>query len=64
MKNNLIILRQINNMTQADLAEKCAVTRQTIISLENGRYNPSLLLAHRLAILFKKRIEEIFIFDN
>jgi len=63
MKNNLIKLRQNNNLTQEDLAEKCGVTRQTIISLESGRYNPSILLAHKLALIFKTSIEKIFIFE-
>ena len=47
-------------MTQDDLAEKLEVSRQTIISLEKGRYNPSLILAFKIAKLFNCRIEDIF----
>ncbi len=51
-------------MTQEELAEKVQVTRQTIISLENGKYNASLLLAHKIAKFFGLSIEEIFIFEE
>lgn len=47
-------------LTQDDLAEKLEVSRQTIISLEKGRYNPSLILAFKIAKLFKCSIEDIF----
>jgi len=46
------------------LAEKLEVTRQTIISLEKGRYNASLLLAHKIASFFNLRIEEVFLFEE
>lgn len=51
-------------MTQEDLARQCSVSRQTIISLERGKYDPSIHLAHRIAVIFKKHIEEIFIFEE
>jgi len=64
MQNRLTELRSINKMTQEDLAIRAGVSRQTIISLEKGKYNPSLQLAHRLAKIFKLTIEEIFIFEE
>ena len=51
-------------VTQDDLAKAVGVTRQTIISLENGKYNASLQLAHKLAKYFGVTIEELFIFDD
>ena len=51
-------------MTQEDLAERLKVSRQTIGSLENGRYNPSILLAIRIARLFSASVEEIFIYEE
>ena len=64
MQNQLIKLRAINNMTQEDLAIEAGVSRQTIISLEKGKYNPSLQLAYRLAKIFRLHIEDIFIFEE
>ena len=61
MKNRLEELRAQKGLTQQELADQVAVSRQTIISLENGRYNPSILLAFRLARVFGLSIEEIFI---
>ena len=59
--NNLIKeMRTAMGLTQDDLAEKLEVSRQTIISLEKGRYNPSLLLAFKIAALFNCRIEDVF----
>lgn len=63
MKNRIQELRKQNKVTQNELAEAVSVTRQTIISLENGRYNASLILAHKIAQFFNVSIEEIFIFD-
>ena len=51
-------------MTQQQLASLLGVSRQTIISLESGKYNPSILLAHDIAALFGAKIEEIFIFGE
>jgi putative transcriptional regulator len=56
--------RKIRKITQNELADAVNVTRQTIISLENGRYNASLILAHRIAQFFDLPIEQLFIFDQ
>ncbi len=56
--------RKGNKVTQDDLAKAVGVTRQTIISLENGKYNASLQLAHKLAEYFGVTIEELFIFEE
>lgn len=63
MKNRIQELRKAGKVTQQELADAVEVTRQTIISLENGKYNASLLLAHKIAQYFHVTIEEIFIFD-
>ena len=57
-------LRKEQKITQNELADAVDVSRQTIISLENGRYNASLVLAHKIAQFFQVRIEDIFIFDG
>lgn len=64
MQNNLEKLRERERLTQQDLADKVGVSRQTIISLERGRYNPSIELAFRLARLFETTIEEIFFYEE
>ena len=64
MENRIQELRKRKNLSQEELAEKQEVTRQTIISLEKGRYNASLLLAHKIASFFNLRIEEVFIFEE
>ena len=61
---NLKRLRRQKGLTQEELADAVEVTRQTIISLENGRYNASLLLAHKIAKYFGSSIEEIFLFEE
>lgn len=63
MKNHIEERRKARGMTQ-QLASELGVSRQTIISLENGKYNPSILLAHSIARLFGERIEDIFIFEE
>jgi len=64
MENKILEFRKKIKMTQEDLATSVGVTRQTIISLEAGKYNPSLELAHKITIaLKKKRIEEVFVFN-
>ncbi|HZJ85091.1 MAG TPA: helix-turn-helix transcriptional regulator [Syntrophomonadaceae bacterium] len=63
MRNRLKELREQFSLTQEDLAGKVGVSRQTIISLEKGRYSPSLLLAFKLAKVFNLPIEEVFIFE-
>lgn len=57
-------LRKTRKITQNELADAVNVTRQTIISLENGKYNASLILAHKIAQFFGVPIEEIFIFNK
>ncbi len=64
MKNRLEILRKQHGLSQEELADALAVSRQTIGSLESGRYNPSILLAFRIARFFRHPIEEIFIYDE
>lgn len=61
MKNHLKDLRAERNWTQADLAARVGVSRQTINAIEKGKFDPSLPLAFRLARLFDLRIEEIFL---
>ncbi|MBQ7523961.1 MAG: helix-turn-helix transcriptional regulator [Oscillospiraceae bacterium] len=64
MKNCIEALRKAESLTQQALAAELGVSRQTVISLESGRYSPSLGLAHAIAKLFGKRIEEIFLFEE
>ena len=64
MKTRIKEFRAKFNLTQKDLAEKVNARRETIVFLEKGKYNPSLLLAHRLAKAFNVTIEELFIFDE
>ena len=64
MKNRIEERRRERGMTQQQLASALSVSRQTIISLESGKYNPSILLAHSIARLFNARIEDIFIFEE
>lgn len=64
MKNRLEEIRKENGITQEDLARAVEVSRQTIGSLENGRYNPSIILAFKIARFFNLTIEEIFIYDE
>ena len=64
MKNNLKVLRAEKDWSQADLADKLDVSRQTINAIETEKYDPSLPLAFKIAKLFGKRIEEIFTPDK
>ncbi|AUW95770.1 helix-turn-helix transcriptional regulator [Streptococcus pluranimalium] len=64
MKTRIQELRKERRLRQADLADAMDVTRQTIISLEKGRYNASLELAHKLAKYFGLSIEDVFIFEE
>ncbi len=63
MKNRLKVLRAEQNWSQAELAERLSVSRQTVNAIETGKYDPSLDLAFRMASLFGQRIEEIFIWS-
>lgn len=64
MKNRLEEVRKAQGLRQEELAEALEVSRQTIGSLENGRYNPSILLAFKIARYFGLAIEEIFIYEE
>ncbi|MCI9361890.1 MAG: helix-turn-helix transcriptional regulator [Hungatella sp.] len=64
MKNRIQELRKEKRIRQEDLADAVGVTRQTIISLENGKYNASLQLAYKIARYFGRQIEEVFLFEE
>lgn len=64
MKTRIKELRARYGLTQEDLARKVGVRRETIVFLEQGKYNPSLQLAHDVAKVLKTSIEELFIFDR
>lgn len=64
MKNRLEELRKLRGIKQEDLAAALEVSRQTIGSLENGRYNPSIMLAFKIARYFQMSIEDIFIYEE
>jgi putative transcriptional regulator len=64
MKNKLKVYRAMHDLTQESLAKKLQVTRSTIVSLENGKYDPSIGLAFRIARLFNVKIEDIFEYEG
>ena len=64
MKNKIEEIRKQKGITQEDFAKVLGVSRQTISSLETGRYNPSICLSYKIARCFNMTIEEIFIFDE
>jgi putative transcriptional regulator len=64
IQNKIKLLREQNGFTQQDLAERVSVSRQTIISLESGRYNPSIFLAYHIARVFNLTIEDVFLFEK
>ena len=64
MKNRIEEIRKERGILQEEFARSMGVSRQTISSLENGRYNPSILLAHKIAKYFGMSIEDVFIFDE
>jgi putative transcriptional regulator len=64
MKTRLRVLRAEVEWTQADLAERLGVSRQTINAIETDKYDPSLPLAFKVARLFGKRVEEVFLYDE
>ena len=64
METKIQELRKANKISQAELGDEMGVTRQTIISLEKGRYNASLELAFKIARYFGKTIEEVFLFEE
>jgi len=64
MKTKIKELREKRNLTQEALAEKVDVTRQTILFLEKGKYNPSLRLAHKIAKVLNSKIDDVFSFED
>ncbi len=64
MKNRIEEIRKARGINQEELAKALGVSRQTISSLENGRYNPSIELAYKLSKYFGMTIEEVFIFEE
>ena len=64
LKNKNEQIRKERGIRQDDFAKSMGVSRQTISSLENGRYNPSILLAYKIAKYFQMSIEEVFIFEE
>lgn len=64
MKNRIEEIRKARSVNQEELAKALGVSRQTISSLENGRYNPSIELAYKLSKYFGMTIEEVFIFEE
>lgn len=64
MKTRIQELRKQNKMSQEELAKAVGVTRQTITSLESEKYTASLVLAHKIAVVFQLTIEDIFLFED
>jgi putative transcriptional regulator len=64
MKNNIKVERAINNLTQEDLANKVSVSRQTINAMEANKYVPSTVLALKIAKVFNKSVEELFVLEE
>jgi len=64
LKNKVEEMRKVQNEKQEELARSVGVSRQTIISIEKGKYNPSILLAFKIANHYGKKIEEVFIYEE
>jgi putative transcriptional regulator len=64
MKNNIKVYRAMHNLTQEALASELGVTRQTILAIEKGKYDPSLELAFKIARFFKVSLEDIFLYGE
>ena len=64
MKNRIKVYRALRNLTQEALAEQLGVTRQTILAIEKGRYDPSLELAFRISLLFRVPIDKMFFYES
>jgi len=64
VQTKLKVYRAMHNITQEDLANAIGVTRQTVIAMEKGKYNPSLALAFKIARYFKVKIEDVFVYDQ
>jgi putative transcriptional regulator len=64
MKNKIKVYRAMHDLSQEALAQEVGVTRQTILAIENGKYDPSLILATKIANFFKVRIDDVFLLDS
>jgi len=64
VRTKLKVYRAMHDLTQEDLAKEIGITRQTIIAIEKGKYNPSLELAFKIAHYFKVKIEDVFFYDQ
>jgi putative transcriptional regulator len=64
MKNKIKVYRAMQDLTQEELAKELGVTRQTIIAIEKEKYDPSLLLAFKIAKFFKMQIEDVFFYQD
>ena len=64
MKNKLKVYRAMHDLTQESLAKKLGVTRSTVVSIEKGKYDPSIGLAFRIATLFNVKIEDVFEYEG
>jgi putative transcriptional regulator len=64
MKNKVKVFRAMHDLTQESLAKKLGVTRPTIVSIENGKYDPSIGLAFRIARIFNVKIEDVFEYEG
>ena len=64
MKNTIKKLRKERGLRQEDLAKELGVSRQTIVAIENNKYDPSLELAIKISIFFDKTVNDIFLFEN
>ena len=64
MNNKLKVFRAMHDLTQEALAEKLKVTRQTILAIEKGKYDPSLELAFKIAEVFDVKIEDVFLYEK
>jgi putative transcriptional regulator len=64
MKNRLRVLRAERDWTQEELAKRLSISRQAVIAIEKEKYDPSLTLAFKIAVLFKQPLEEIFKYEN
>jgi putative transcriptional regulator len=64
MKNKIKVYRAMHDLSQEALANEVGVTRQTILAIENGKYDPSLILAARIARFFNVRIDDVFLLDS
>jgi len=64
VQTKLKVYRAMHDLTQEDLAKEIGITRQTIIAIEKGKYNPSLELAFKIAHYFKVKIEDVFFYDQ